>query len=120
MTLRTMGPEASERFDRLCRAVSARRRGLTLHQLGDCQALARELETRSLWWTGWSSWRAPSPLLEIHPEFQESIRTIRRNVPEPDGQEDFANTAKGGEAVAGLILRKLRRTWKVEPAGVEA
>lgn len=39
-----MTPAAYERFDALCRAVAARGRGLSLSQLGDAAALARELE----------------------------------------------------------------------------
>ena len=43
MSVAEMGPEVSERFDRLCKAVCSRGRGMTLPQLGAAHALAREL-----------------------------------------------------------------------------
>jgi hypothetical protein len=43
VTLASMSPEVSDRFDALCRAVCSRGKGMTLAQLGDCHALAREL-----------------------------------------------------------------------------
>ena len=44
MTLVSMSPQASERFDRLCKVVGAKGKGITLHQLGAARALALELE----------------------------------------------------------------------------
>ena len=38
-----MDGAAMDRFDALCRAVAARGKGLTLQQIGDAGALAREL-----------------------------------------------------------------------------
>ena len=43
MSLASMDPKAMDRFDRLAKAVTGRGRGITLAQLRDCHALAREL-----------------------------------------------------------------------------
>ena len=39
----TMDAAAMDRFDLICKAVAARGKGLTLSQIGDAGALAREL-----------------------------------------------------------------------------
>ena len=44
MTLVSMSPQATERFDRLCKAVARKGSGITLHQLGAARALALEME----------------------------------------------------------------------------
>ena len=43
MSPRLGDPAVTEEFDRLCKAVARQGRGLSLGQLGDCHALAREL-----------------------------------------------------------------------------
>lgn len=45
MTLLVDTPAVAARFDAVCRAVAADRRGITLLQLGQAHALARELES---------------------------------------------------------------------------
>ena len=44
MSLATMNASAMSRFDTICKKVAARGRGLTMQQIGDSAALARELE----------------------------------------------------------------------------
>ena len=45
MTPASMDPKAMDRFDRLAKAVTGRGRGISLAELRDCHALARELES---------------------------------------------------------------------------
>lgn len=44
MTLLVDSPAVAARFDRICAAIAADRRGLTLTDLGHAHRLARELE----------------------------------------------------------------------------
>ena len=44
MSLLSPNPKAMDRFDRLAKAVTSRGKGITLAELRDCHALARELE----------------------------------------------------------------------------